>query len=268
MTTSNSSRKGLWANYVPEFRLGAPLVEGDRRTELTGPTQLALANQVGIAQTTIAAIENGIISGRGYMDSIATHLGVTDPGLIFPYYGYVSSSEAAREFSLPAHAITLKVNEGELPHEVFGGMKLIPRTAFTPEVIGSLKIEPRNPNVREFVREALQQNGNGGLTSDALLALGETPEEREHKAILTEDIATLSGCIDDLRVQLRTDPSIDRAEALNEIHILKEECSRLRRERDKKKQTIQSILSRSVEFYSDKSQTPPRWRLNPDSIAS
>lgn len=254
-TTARGRRVGLWPNQLAVARNKANM------------TQAELAAQIGVGQTTVASIERGIISGRRYMSRIVEILEVENPSEVFPYFHYRSIEEASKLSLVPASTISRNIKAGKIPYSVFGGIKMLSADLVESDSFRSWRKDP-STNTREVVLEALQQCNNGGLTSDELVNLLETDEDRSERAILSAESEQLLRLINDLRSHLRVCPPEERRDLINRIEAAKSERASVMRRRDKRKQTIQSILSRSEEFFSDKSFSPPRWRLHTDATSA
>ena len=94
-----------------------------------GKSQTEVAENVGISQRLVSAIESGDRSGREYMDQIAAYLRVA-PATIFPHYDFYTFEEAAELMGVTSSVIIARVDTQKvLPVEEFGGTRLIPKSA-------------------------------------------------------------------------------------------------------------------------------------------
>jgi len=203
-----SAAPGVWVNNLKSAR------------ERIGLKQMDIACAVGIGQTTVASIEKGHLSGRDYMDSITDylcrsahvlgHLGFS-PEHIFPYYGYITYTQAADILGVSSTLVSRRVEEGVFTSHRIGSTRLLLKSEV--ESVGGESLRRRSgQSYRQRVSEALNNNGNGGMTSEQLL------------------------------IRLGPYQSLEEA--------------------NKRRKSIQVILSRGREFTADKSRNPARWTVN------
>ena len=172
-----------------------------------GYSQSDIAEMVGLSQNTIYQIERGALSGRKHMDSIGYAIKMP-PNLIFPYYEYLTYSEAAEKVGVSSTLIAKRVEDGSIEASVVGGVKMVKREDLQ---ISTIKKRPLR-SIRVVMSEFLEtRNGTGGTVEEMLYLFGPYPSSIE---------------------------------------------------REKKRKSMQSILSRSTEFIVDKNQKPPLWHVS------
>lgn len=193
MSTQNKE-KTKWENDLKRYRTNKGYSQND----------LALA--VGLSQNTIHQIEKGNLSGRKHMDAISTIL-KTDGALIFPYYDFLTYSEAAWLLNVSSTLIAKRVEDGTLPIYVLGGIKMVKKSEL---FVKSVKKRGRK-GIRVTILSYLAEKNGAGATVDELLSLFGPFTDKDSK--------------------------------------------------EKRKKSIQSILSRSDEFEVNKNISPPRWFL-------
>lgn len=110
MSSTTSDKK--WVNNLKTIRVNK------------GYSQADIADFVGLSQNTILQIEKGNLSGRKHMDCLATAMKV-DPRDLFPYYDYISLSEAAEKLGISVTAVSKRLDSGSIKYEVFGSSKMI-----------------------------------------------------------------------------------------------------------------------------------------------
>ena len=136
-----------WQNRLQRYREAARI------------TQSQLAAKIGRGQTLIAGIETGRVSGRAYMDEIASVLNVSDPSKIFPdYYSYHTVEEAAAHFDVPSSMILRMLEEGTVEHKRIAKTVLIPDS----ELEGITLSRPRaKRSIRLRISDILASQPNG-----------------------------------------------------------------------------------------------------------
>lgn len=157
MSSTESDKK--WSNNLKKFRVNK------------GYSQADIADFVGLSQNTILQIEKGNLSGRKHMDCLSSALKI-DARDIFPYYDYVSLSEAAEKLGISVTAVSKRVDSGSLPHKVFGASKMI-----HVDDLGDTKV--KKPSIKEVLRDYLVSSGYSSIDDMVVLfAPFETEEDR------------------------------------------------------------------------------------------
>jgi len=189
-----SSKKAKWDNKLKLYRTNK------------GYSQSDIAEIVGLSQNTIHQIEKGSLSGRKHMDRIGKVLKI-EPALVFPYYNFLTYSEAAAVLEVSSTLISKRVEDNSISCYIIGGIKMVSRS----DLLSSNIKRRGKKSIRLIMEDFLsERNGEGGTVEEMLDLLG----------------------------PYSSDDS-----------------------REKKRKSLQSILSRSREFRVDKNKKPPLWHV-------
>ena len=154
MSSAKTARKPVWVNNLKEYRIKK------------GFSQTDLADQVGLSQQTILQIVKGILSGRKHMDVLSSMLKA--PGLsVFPYYEFVTYTEAAQMLGVSPTLISKRVDEGIVKAESFGNVHMIHRSNVSESILRRQRV-----SIRKQMKILLSESPSGLSVDSIVEALG------------------------------------------------------------------------------------------------
>jgi excisionase family DNA binding protein len=111
------------------------------------------------------------------MESIARFLRVPVED-VFPYYGYITLTEAAAELNVSTSMVSKRIKAGKIPFQDFGTTKMVKKSD-----IERLKVTSRKKkSIKATVSEFLEHRNGSGATVDEFLSLFEPfPTEDDMK---------------------------------------------------------------------------------------
>lgn len=149
---SSSDMERPWTNNLRQARLAL------------GKTQAEVASAIDVAQSTLAAMELGTLSGRPVMDRFVAYY-QKDPEYLFPYYNWVMVTEAARQAGVSTTTVSRRVKNNTIPSKTFGNVRMI-HVSDVPSLM-----LPERHNRLAVAKQAIISNTTGGLTTGELLNL-------------------------------------------------------------------------------------------------